>query len=225
MSIIENYRRIREEIDTIALSCGRKAGDVRIIAVSKTISEAVVQDAIDTGISIFGENKVQEAKRKIPELSGDFAFHMIGHLQSNKARDAVRLFDLIHSIDTWSTAERVNAEAASIGKMQKILIQVNASGEESKSGIDPESIDGLVSRVMECDNLEIRGLMTMAPFTDDVDVIRNCFRTAGALMDKIYALHGVRLRDLSMGMSSDYRIAVEEGSTMVRIGTALFGNR
>src|SRR4030043_850259 len=132
MSIIENYNRIRKDIDDSAVLSGRKSSDIRIIAVSKTFSETIVQEAIDAGICLFGENKVQEAKRKIPKLRGEFAFHMVGHLQSNKARDAVKLFDMIHSIDKIDTAERVDLEAGRIGKTQKVLIQINASGGESK---------------------------------------------------------------------------------------------
>ncbi|MBN2078646.1 MAG: YggS family pyridoxal phosphate-dependent enzyme [Spirochaetes bacterium] len=225
MSIIDNYRRIRDEIDAIALSCGRDPGDIRIIAVSKNFSAEIVQEAIDGGISLFGENRVQEAKGKIPMLRSDCVFHMVGHLQSNKARDAVRFFEMIHSIDTIGTAERLHEEAARAGKKQKILIQVNASGEESKSGIAPDAAMELVDGVTALGSLELHGLMTMAPFTDDDTVIRGCFGAARALLGRINEERDLHLRELSMGMSSDYRIAVEEGATMVRIGTALFGNR
>jgi PLP dependent protein len=225
MGIIDNYIRIRDEIDRTAASIGRNPGDIRIIAVSKTFDEAVIQEAIDAGIKIFGENKVQEAKRKIPQLTGDFAFHMVGHLQSNKAHDAVMLFDLIHSIDRIDTAVKVDREAGQAGKMQKVLVQVNASREESKSGISPESLPELAGRIRELEHLELLGLMTMAPFTDDEGPVRGAFREARRLLDDINRSMGLDLRELSMGMSSDYRIAVEEGATLVRIGTAIFGNR
>lgn len=225
MSVIENYNRIRDEISKIAISVGRSPGDIRIIAVSKTFEAAVVQEAIDAGIRVFGENKVQEAKRKLPQLKGDFSFHMVGHLQTNKAHDAVKLFDLIHSIDRIDTAEKVDLESGRIGKKQRVLVQVNASGEESKSGIAPDAVHGLVKRILELEHLELEGLMTMAPFTEEVGPVRSAFRETRRLLDDINSSLGIALSGLSMGMSSDYRIAVEEGATLVRIGTAIFGNR
>jgi pyridoxal phosphate enzyme (YggS family) len=225
MGVIENYKRIRDEIGAIAASTGRNIGDIRIIAVSKTFDAPIIQEAIDGGIRLFGENKVQEAKRKIPVLAGDFAFHMLGHLQTNKARDAVRLFDVIHTIDKISTAGAVADEAARAGKRQKVLIQVNASGEETKSGIDPGDAVSLARGVTGLADLELLGLMTMAPFTDDPVPVRNSFRIARRTLDDINRDLGLALRELSMGMSADYRIAVEEGATLVRIGTAIFGQR
>ena len=225
MSIIENYTRIEKEIALIAAASGRDSGKIRIVAVSKTFDEKSVQEAIDAGIRVFGENKVQEARKKIPALRGDFTFHMVGHLQSNKARDAVHLFDLIHSIDKTETALAVDREAGRIGKRQKVLIQVNASGEVSKSGIEPGTARELAARVMEMKNIELLGFMTMAPFTDSEATIRGTFRAARRLLDEINGSLGIALAELSMGMSSDYRIAVEEGATLVRIGTAIFGNR
>ena len=225
MSIRDNYIRLQNEIAELAVSRKRNPGDVRIIAVSKTFSAAAVQEAIDAGMKVFGENKVQEAKRKIPGLVGDFSFHLVGHLQSNKARDAVGLFDLIHSIDTFGTAERVDAEAGRRGKRQKILIQVNTSGENSKSGVAPERAADLAGRVILLKNLELLGLMAIAPFTDEEEPVRKSFRAARETLDTINGVLKLDLRELSMGMSSDFRIAIEEGSTMVRIGTALFGQR
>ncbi len=225
MRIIDSYTRIEKEIAAIATASGRSPGGIRIIAVSKTFDEPIVQEAIDAGIRVFGENKVQEAKRKIPNLKGDFTFHMVGHLQSNKAREAVLLFDLIHSIDKIETAAAVDREAGRIGKKQKVLIQVNTSGEESKSGIAPSSARDLTEQVMELKNLDLRGFMTMAPFTDDEDVIRETFRAAKRLLEQLNESLGLSLTELSMGMSSDFRIAVVEGATLVRIGTAIFGYR
>lgn len=225
MSVIDNYTAIEKEIAAIAAASGRDPGGIRIVAVSKTFDESVIQEAIDSGIRVFGENKVQEARRKIPGLRGDFTFHMVGHLQSNKAREAVQLFDLIHSIDKADTAAAVDREAGRIGKMQKVLVQVNTSGEESKSGIGLTSARELVARVTDLKNLDLLGFMTMAPFTDDEGVIRQSFRAARGLMEEINGSLGLALAELSMGMSSDYRIAVEEGATLVRIGTAIFGHR
>jgi len=225
MSIFDNYNKVRDEIAETAASVGRDPEEIRIIAVSKNFDEIVVQRAIDAGITVFGENKVQEAKRKIPGLRGAFTFHMVGHLQSNKARDAVKLFDMIHSIDKIDTAQRVDLEAERIGKTQKVLIQINASGEESKSGVAPGSAAELAGRMREMRHLELYGLMTMAPFTDDQDLLRRTFRVTKQLLDEINGSLGLDLHELSMGMSADYRIAVEEGATLVRIGTAIFGQR
>jgi pyridoxal phosphate enzyme (YggS family) len=224
MSLIQRYRSLQRDIAAIAASQGRRE-TAAIIAVSKTFPPQTIQEAIDAGINLFGENKVQEAKKKIPELKGAFSFHMIGHLQSNKARDAVRLFDLIHSIDRSGTLASVNEEAKKIGKRQDILLQVNITGEETKSGADPRQTLALAGECGQCDNVSLRGLMAMAPFTDDEDLIRRVFRGARLLLQEINETLGLNLTELSMGMSSDYRIAVEEGATLVRIGSAIFGER
>ncbi len=224
-SIRDNYDALASEIDEFCRKSGRDPGEVKIVAVSKTFSVETIQDAIDQGITLLGENKVQEASGKIPGLTGSFSFHMVGHLQSNKARDAVKLFDCIHSIDKFSTAIKVDAEAAKIDKIQKILVQVNISHEESKSGTGEEETLNLIKNITELEHIELLGLMTMAPFTDEEEPIRRSFRVLRELMEKINRTLSLDLKELSMGMSSDYRIAVEEGSTMVRIGTAIFGQR
>ncbi len=225
MSIIDNYNKIKSHIREIAASTGREHEKIKIVAVSKIFPAATVQKAIDSGIWLFGENKVQEAKGKIQELNGEFSFHLVGHLQSNKAKDAVKLFDVIHSIDKVSTAERVNSEAKKISKIQKILIQVNTSGEETKSGVDPEEVFDLCSNIIGLDNIEVLGLMTIGPFTDDEQSIRKSFKILKNLLDDINSKLGFNLQELSMGMSSDYPIAIEEGATMVRVGSAIFGQR
>jgi len=225
MSIIENYNIIREKISGIAESAGRDPDEIKIIAVSKTFPADIIQKAIESGITVFGENKVQEAKNKIDFLKGNFSFQMIGHLQSNKAKDAVKLFDIIHSIDKESTALKINNEAEKINKIQSVLIQVNSSGETSKSGIEPEKTLNLLEKIAELKNMDILGLMTMAPFTDNNKIIQNCFKITKNLLDEINSKLNLNLSELSMGMSSDYRIAIEEGATMLRIGTAIFGNR
>lgn len=225
MIFIVNYNRLLEEIRRIALSASRNPDDISIIAVSKTHPVAVVQEAINSGIRIFGENRVQEAKAKIPALMGDFAFHLVGHLQSNKARDAVRLFDVIHSIDRLSTATEVDKEAARAGKVQKVLAQINTSGEASKSGALPGEAEALCGGIIRLPNIRLLGLMTIGPLTHEEARIRDSFRTLRGLLGDINTKLGLDLRELSMGMSADYAIAVEEGATMVRIGTAIFGER
>ncbi|MBN2403689.1 MAG: YggS family pyridoxal phosphate-dependent enzyme [Spirochaetes bacterium] len=225
MGIFENYREICEDVEHISVSAGRNPGSVKIVAISKTFPVMAVQDAIDNGILLFGENKVQEAKQKIALLKGEFAMHLVGHLQSNKAKDAVKIFDLIHSIDKFSTAFKTDEEAKKISKIQKILVQVNTSGEETKSGIAPEETIKICRDILSLKNLEILGLMTIGPLTEDADSIRTSFKMLKNLLKETNAELGLDMKELSMGMSSDYRIAVEEGATMLRIGSAIFGQR
>ncbi len=224
MGIIDNYKQIKEDIEKIAASAGRNE-EIKIVAVSKTFPASMVQEAIDSGINLIGENKVQEAKGKAAELKGSFSLHLVGHLQSNKARDAVRLFDLIHSLDKSGTAERVNEEAGRINKIQKILVQVNTSGEETKSGAEPADTAKLCSEILKLKNIELLGLMTIGPLTDDAARIGKSFGMLRDLLAEINTKLGISMRELSMGMTSDYAIAVREGATMVRIGSAIFGNR
>jgi PLP dependent protein len=225
MGIFENYRRICEDVECVSVSAGRSADSIKIIAVSKTFPAGAVQEAIDHGISLFGESKVQEAKHKVAELKGGFAMHLIGHLQSNKAKDAVKIFDLIHSIDKFSTALKTDEEAEKINKIQRILVQVNTSGEDTKTGIQPEETIKICKDILKLKNLELDGLMTIGPLTEDADSIRSSFRMLKELLGEVNAKLGIDMRELSMGMSSDYKIAVEEGATMLRIGSAIFGQR
>lgn len=223
--VYDAYKGILSDIKHAALRAGRDPGGIKVIAVSKTVPADVVQSAIDAGISLFGENRVQEAAAKMSLLRGSFFFHLVGHLQSNKARDAVRLFDLIHSIDKLSTARKVDAEAERIGKKQKILIQVNTSGEATKSGVAPNEALNLCREVLRFCNLELCGLMTIGPLTDDENSVRLSFRMLKDLRNSINQSLDISMKELSMGMSSDFAIAVEEGATMVRIGTRIFGER
>lgn len=225
MNTIDNYRKIYEELNKIAVSKGRNPEQIQIIPVSKTFPAEVIQDAINSGIRIFGENKVQEAKTKYRVLTGDFKLHLVGHLQSNKAKDAVELFEVIHSIDKISTAEKVNLEAEKINKIQKILVQVNTSGEETKNGIHPDSAGDLCRKIKSLKNLNLLGLMTIGPLTENKNETRKSFMKLKTLLISINTECGLDMKELSMGMSSDYIIAVEEGATMVRIGSAIFGQR
>jgi len=225
MGIKDNFNRIRSEADGICRAYGRDPESLRIIAVSKTHPAETVQEAIESGILLFGENKVQEAQKKIPLLTGSPVFHLVGHLQSNKTRQAVALFDLIHSIDRLTTAAAVNDEAARIGKVQKVLVQVNTSYESSKNGVSPDEAATLVHQMSDLKNIDVRGLMTIGPFTDNIDTIRKSFRLLKNLLDDINSSYGMTINELSMGMTSDYHVAIEEGATMIRIGTAIFGQR
>jgi PLP dependent protein len=225
MGIFENYREICEDVERIAASAGRNSGTVNIVAISKTFPSSAVQEAIDHGMSLFGENKVQEAKQKITLINGNFAMHLVGHLQSNKAKDAVKIFDVIHSIDKFSTAQKTDEEAKKINKIQKILVQVNTSGEDTKSGLAPEDTINTCMDILVLKNIELLGLMTIGPLTEETDSIRSSFRMLKNLLDEANAKLGLSMKELSMGMSSDYAIAVEEGATMLRIGSAIFGQR
>jgi hypothetical protein len=168
---------------------------------------------------VFGESRLQEARAKIPLVSGRAHWHLVGHLQTNKARDAVALFEMIHSVDSVKLAAEINKWAERAGKTQAILLEVNVSGEASKFGLKPEDLDAALSEINRLPRLEVGGLMTIAPFRDNVEEARPCFRRLRELRDR------AGLRELSMGMTHDFEIAIEEGATMVRIGTAIFGER
>ncbi len=228
MSVIgDNIREIRENIAEAALRSGREPSEVRLMAVTKTVDDDRILEAIEAGVDIMGENYIQEAKRKIEMMDVDVKWHMIGHLQSNKAKYAVRLFDMIHSVDRMKLAMELDRRSATAGRVTDILIEVNVSGEESKNGISANEAPDLISQISLLDNLSIRGLMTMPPWFDDPEDARPFFVALRELRDKIIAedIKGIEMRELSMGMSGDYRVAVEEGATIVRIGTAIFGAR
>jgi len=223
----ENILRIRERIAAAAARSGRDPSRVRLMGVTKAVGDDRILQAIEAGIDIIGENYVQEAKRKIELMGKSVEWHFIGHLQSNKARYAVRLFDMIHSVNRVSLAEELNRRAAAAGVVCRVLVEVNLAGEESKSGAPPEEAPGLVRAVSQLANLSVRGLMTMAPWYEDPEKARPCFAGLRRLRDRIDAegIPNVTLRELSMGMTDDFEVAVEEGSTIVRIGRAIFGER
>ncbi|MBN2038555.1 MAG: YggS family pyridoxal phosphate-dependent enzyme [Spirochaetes bacterium] len=223
--IIDNFNKIIENVRQISVSEGRDQDKIKIIAVSKTFPYTDVQEAIESGIYIFGENKVQEAKKKAAQLKGEFSLHLIGHLQSNKAKDAVKIFDLIHSIDKISSAEKTDAEAEKIGKIQNILVQVNTSGEETKSGITPEETLDFIEKILSLKNLKLLGLMTIGPFISDENKIRSSFKLLKEIFSDTNKKFGIEMTELSMGMSDDYHLAIKEGATMLRIGSAIFGKR
>ena len=228
--LMENIKNVYRKISSASIRSGRSPFDVKLIAVTKTVPAEKVQDAIDLGLRIFGENRVQEAKEKIlhfrshcPECQ--FEWHLIGHLQRNKAKAAVELFDLIHTVDSIKLAEEVNKHAVKEGKMQRILIQVKLSQEETKHGAMKKDLIPLISAVSGMSNLNLEGLMTMPPFFDDPQKARPYFRELSDLRDEVALRSACRLQELSMGMTNDYEEAILEGATMVRIGTAIFGER
>ena len=230
MSIAENLAQVRERIDKAARRAGRLSEDVALMAVSKTFPAERIREAYDAGLRLFGENRVQEFAAKIPALRDlhNAQWHLIGHLQTNKAAKAVELFAAVDSVDSLRLAQKLNAAAQKLGKKLKVLVEVNVGGEAVKSGMAPESseLEELLSAAPELEHLEFRGLMTIPPFNDDPQEVRPYFRKLCDLRDQITRrLPAANMRELSMGMSHDFEVAIEEGSTCVRVGTAIFGER
>jgi pyridoxal phosphate enzyme (YggS family) len=224
-TIEENLLRVKEKIETAAKRAGRDPSEIKLIAVTKTMAVDKIQKAIRAGVTTFGENYIQEARKKIEEIGhAGIQWYFIGHLQTNKAKYAVRLFDGIHSVDSTKVAEELNSRAAAIGKVMDCLIEVNLSQEESKFGISQESTPELASAMNELKNISLQGLMTMPPYFDDPESARPYFIALRKLQEKI-TQDGIPLPELSMGMSTDFEVAIEEGATMVRVGRAIFGER
>lgn len=210
------------------MACGRDPETIRLVAVSKTIEANMVRKAIEAGVTLLGENYVQEARAKFNALAAyPVSWHFIGHLQSNKAKYAVRLFDLIHSVDTLKLARELNKHAKKIDKIQDILIQVNMGEEPSKSGVYVKDVHNLIKDISLLENLSVKGLMTMPPFFNDPEKVLPYFSALRDLSDQIKkeALTDIAMDELSMGMTGDFEAAIEEGATLVRIGTAIFGKR
>ena len=224
----KNLESITYRIKKAAESCGRNPESVRLVAVSKTMPVERVREAIQSGVAILGENYIQEAGDKISALSVyPVSWHFIGHLQRNKAKYAVKLFDLIHSVDSLKLAQEVDKQAKNHNKTQQILIQVNIGEDPSKSGTATEDTLQLIQNVSRFENLSVRGLMTMPPFFDDPERVRPCFEALAILRDQIEAesIPDVAMDELSMGMTGDFEVAIACGATLVRIGTAVFGRR
>ena len=224
----QRLEQIKERIRKACESCSRDADSVRLVAVSKTIAAGTVQAAIEAGVTILGENYMQEAREKFNALvQYPVSWHFIGHLQSNKAKYAVRLFDLIHSVDSLKLARELDKQAKKVDKIQQILVQVNISAEDTKSGTSADETPGLISEISKLENLSIRGLMTMPRYFYQPEKVKPFFAALRELRDQIKAqsLPNVSLEELSMGMTGDFEVAIEEGATLVRIGTAIFGER
>lgn len=223
--IKENLAEIRESIAAAARKAGRRAESVKLIAVSKTFPPEAVQSAYNAGQRRFGENRVQELARKTAALPEDTEWHMIGHLQSNKASLALENATYIHTVDSVKLLKKLDRIAGELGRSPKILLEINISGEESKFGAAAEAAAELVKNALECENIRVAGLMTMAPFAASESELRFVFGSLRRLRDALQNKFGLSLPELSMGMSGDFEIAIEEGATMVRIGTSIFGRR
>ena len=231
-SIGPRLARLSSLISEASARAGRAPGEVTLVAASKTVTAERLREAVAAGVRCFGENRVQEAAGKIAELGAEAGargveWHLIGHLQSNKARRAVELFDAVHSVDSLKLAERLDQVAGELGRRLPVLIEVNLGGEGSKSGVAPAEVLTLCERVGALAHLELNGLMAVPPYTEPAEGSRPFFRRLRELRDRARAsgAAGESFRELSMGMSHDFEIAVEEGATFVRIGTALFGPR
>jgi len=220
-----NLQAIKKRMALAAEKSGRTADDITLVAVSKTHPVEAVKAAIEFGATDIGESRIQEAEPKIISLGGIARWHMIGHLQSNKAKKAVALFDLIHSVDSLKLAEEINRRAGEAEKKMDCLVEVNSSGEESKFGVPPGEVIDLLKKVKNPANVNIAGLMTIGPFVDDDKMIRAAFKLTRELFLDGREIMGESFSTLSMGMSDDFGVAIEEGSTMVRVGTAIFGQR
>jgi PLP dependent protein len=223
--ISENLAHVLSAISDAARQAGRSPDSVRLIAVSKTHPVEVIQEAIEAGQLTFGENRVQEAQPKISALSAKLHWHLIGHLQSNKARLALPLFELIHGVDSLELLAHINSVAGDLGLFPRVLLQVNVAAEASKFGFAPGKLLDLVEEIVKFDRVQIDGLMTIPPLAPAAEHSRRYFVTLRELRDKLAAEFRFPLPELSMGMSNDFRVAVEEGATMVRVGTAVFGDR
>ncbi|MCJ7704227.1 MAG: YggS family pyridoxal phosphate-dependent enzyme [Desulfobacterales bacterium] len=244
-TIKENILRVMERIEKAAKTVGRNPEEINLVAVSKTVDSARIKEAIEAGVSILGENYVQEAQKKIEEIGrpactepasrilaegrrfGEgriVSWHFIGHLQSNKAKYAVSLFDMIHSLDSISLAEELNRRAEKEGRTMNAMIEVNLSGEATKFGAEEARVFDIAQRVLNLSHLSLLGLMTMPPYFDSPEMSRPYFIQLRELKEKMIK-EGIPLRELSMGMSNDFEIAIEEGATFVRVGTAIFGER
>jgi PLP dependent protein len=228
----QQLEAINQRIAAACQRAGRDFSEVTLVAVSKTVAASRLHEAITAGVRIFGENRVQEAAAKIAELreivtAHQVEWHLIGHLQSNKARRAAELFDAVHSVDSIKLAERLNQSADELGKRLPVFIEVNLGAEAPKSGVAINETLRLCEQVAKLTHLELKGLMAVPPFLDDAEAVRPFFRRLRELRDEAQRLGiaGEHCRDLSMGMSNDFEVAIEEGATLVRIGTALFGAR
>ena len=226
--IQERLARVRDRVARAAQRVGRGPEEIRLIAVSKTVDPSTVQLAADVGVRDLGENRVQEAIGKVQQVkAGGLKWHLIGHLQSNKARQAVSTFDFIHTIDTVDLAQRLDRIAGEEGKRPVVLVQVDLAHEPTKSGADEADVPEIVEALGSAENLDFRGLMTIPPFVDEPEQSRGYFKRLRELLENLNQGRAPQrlLTELSMGMSNDFEVAIEEGATMIRVGTAIFGAR
>ncbi|HVP56455.1 MAG TPA: YggS family pyridoxal phosphate-dependent enzyme [bacterium] len=226
-TLAERLAEVHRRIEVACRRSGRGADEVALVAVTKTVPLETVQAAVEAGVGLLGENKVQEAAAKIEQIKGNVAWHMLGHLQTNKVKKAVAIFDMIQSVDSEALAVEIDRRSAEAGRVMDVLVEVNTSGEVTKFGASPEDCVDLVSKMSHLRHISVRGLMTIGAFTPREEVVRTGFRLLRDLKEAIQKVNiaNVKMDFLSMGMTSDFEVAIEEGSNMVRIGTAIFGER
>jgi len=224
-SIAENLEHVREQIAQAAAKAARAANEIELVAITKTHPAEKVREAIEAGQTLFGESRVQEARAKIPELPSSLRWHFVGHLQKNKIRHALPLFELFHSVDSLALAQEMNRIAGEEGLHPRVLLEVNVAGEGSKFGFKPETLRAEMEALLAFSRLSILGLMTIPPLAEEAEASRKHFVQLRALRDRLQAEFHIDLAQLSMGMTQDFATAVEEGATLVRVGTAIFGER
>lgn len=224
--IEENLIKVRKEINDTCEKIGRNPEEVNLIAVTKTIDTVRINDAIDNGITHIGENKVQEIMDKYEDIA-KVNWHMIGHLQTNKVKYIIDKVELIHSLDRLSLAKEINKRAKQHNLVSKVLIQVNVAKEDSKFGLEAENIYDFLDNISGMENIKVEGLMTIAPFEEDPEDVRKYFKELKGIFDELKEknLNGIEMKYLSMGMTNDFKVAIEEGANMVRVGTGIFGKR
>ena len=224
-SIAENLEHVREQIAQAAAKAARAANEIELVAITKTHPAEKVREAIEAGQTLFGESRVQEARAKIPELPSSLRWHFVGHLQKNKIRHALPLFELFHSVDSLALAQEMNRIAGEEGLHPRVLLEVNVAGEGSKFGFKPETLRAEMEALLAFSRLSILGLMTIPPLAEEAEASRKHFVQLRALRDRLQAEFHIDLAQLSMGMTQDFATAVEEGATLVRVGRAIFGER
>jgi pyridoxal phosphate enzyme (YggS family) len=225
--IKENIEAVRLRIQKAAAKVGRSADQIKLVAVSKTVEAGRVNEAIQSGIETIGENRVQEAEVKFKQITEPVEKHLVGHLQTNKVKKAVELFDFIQSVDSRRIAEEISKRALDAGKVMDVLVEVNTSCEETKFGVETDEVVPLIENISKLEGIRIKGLMTIGLFSDNPEDTRPCFKRLKELFDRVKSadVPNVEMRYLSMGMTSDFEVAIEEGSNMVRVGTGIFGVR
>ncbi len=224
-SIAENLERVREQITQAAVEAGRSTNDVELVAITKTHPAEKVREAVEAGHTLFGESRVQEARAKIPELPSNLRWHFVGHLQKNKIRPALPLFELFHGVDSLAVSQEMNRIAAEEGAHPSVLLELNVAEEGSKFGFKIETLRAEMESLLALPRLSIEGLMCIPPLAEEAEASRKYFVQLRELRDSLEKEFDLRLRHLSMGMTQDFWIAVEEGATLVRVGTAIFGER
>jgi PLP dependent protein len=226
-SIRENLQQIQERIAAAAERAGQDASAIQVVAVSKTKPVRLILEAIDAGVTDIGENRVQEARDKFEQIDLPIRWHLVGHLQRNKIRQALEIFNLIHSVDSLRLLEEIDGRSAQLNRRTDVLVQVNTSGEASKFGLPPDAVLDFMEKAVNSTNVHIRGLMTIGAFLPDPEAVRPSFVQLRRLQEKIrdQQFPGIEIEYLSMGMTSDFEVAIEEGANLIRIGTAIFGER